>query len=157
VEDLKRLNKTDGSGCILAHCMGLGKTLSVISFISTLMFNQEETGIRTCLVVTPLNTVLNWQAEFQKWLGEDSMDVYEMSSIKNNWGRMETLEAWHETGGILIIGYELYRILTQHQRVKNKKQKLAFTRTLADPGQSYKFLIAVVLYLVVYRAGYCCL
>ena len=33
IEDLSRLENEEGSGCILAHCMGLGKTLSVRCYI----------------------------------------------------------------------------------------------------------------------------
>jgi hypothetical protein len=40
------------------------------------MANEELTKIKTCLVVCPLNTVLNWQNEFEKWLSDDeAMDV----------------------------------------------------------------------------------
>ena len=71
---------------------------------------------------------------FWEYFDAFTSQVYEMSSVKNNWGRMDLLRDWQEGGGIMIIGYELYRILTTHQRVKNKKQKKAFTETLSDPG-----------------------
>ncbi|XP_071500793.1 uncharacterized protein [Diadema antillarum] len=124
-----------GGGCILAHCMGLGKTLQVITYLHTVM-NCEKLGIKTCLVVAPLNTVLNWQDEFQKWLGEmdDCMEVYEMSTVKNNWARADLLNRWFNDGGVMIMGYSMYRNLSLLTHVRNKKQKATFRKTLVEPG-----------------------
>jgi transcriptional regulator ATRX len=47
--------KRQGNGCILAHCMGLGKTLQVISFIHTIFNYKEITNFKTCLVLCPIN------------------------------------------------------------------------------------------------------
>jgi len=43
----------------------------VITFLHTLMSYGELTGVRTALIVCPLNTVLNWQVEWGKWLAEE--------------------------------------------------------------------------------------
>lgn len=47
--------KNGGNGCILAHCMGLGKTLQVISFIHTVFDASQFTKVKTCLVLCPKN------------------------------------------------------------------------------------------------------
>lgn len=138
IENLEQLKKTKGSGCILAHCMGLGKTLSVISFIYTLMTYKKLTGIRRVLIICPLNTVLNWANEWALWVDEDTRpDVFELSSLKDNWARCDLLEDWHQRGGVMIMGYEMFRNLSQHSRIKKKKMKETFTKTLLDPGPDF--------------------
>jgi transcriptional regulator ATRX len=47
--------KHTGNGCILAHCMGLGKTLQIISFIHTVFNYDKITNVKTCLVLCPIN------------------------------------------------------------------------------------------------------
>ncbi|RUS80227.1 hypothetical protein EGW08_012023 [Elysia chlorotica] len=134
-ESVKRSKKEEGAGCILAHCMGLGKTLSVISFVHTVLSHSKVLNQKTCLVVSPLNTVLNWQNEWGLWLDEeDQFDVWELASCKQNPARANLLKDWHSKGGIMIIGYEMYRNLSQGSRCKNKRQKKIFHETLVDPG-----------------------
>lgn len=46
--------------------------LQTITFIHTLMANQKRTKIRTALIVCPLNTVLNWQNEWNIWFNDSN-------------------------------------------------------------------------------------
>lgn len=54
VESVERFSSSTGFGCILAHSMGLGKTLQVISFIDVLF---RHTQTHTVLAIVPVSTV----------------------------------------------------------------------------------------------------
>ncbi|KAJ1931557.1 hypothetical protein GGF37_007357, partial [Kickxella alabastrina] len=65
-------------GCVLAHSMGLGKTLQTVAFVYTLLneilegsadFAHSTFGTRRVLVLCPPTVQSNWAAEFEKWTG----------------------------------------------------------------------------------------
>lgn len=62
------IEKFPGSGCILAHCMGLGKTLQLIALLHTLI-RYAQLKTYKILVICPKSTVMNWADEIQRWLG----------------------------------------------------------------------------------------
>ena len=55
--------------------------------------------------------------------------------MKQNVDRAHVLREWQDKGGVMILGYEMFRNLTQGKHCKSKKQKEAFKETLVDPGQ----------------------
>ncbi|XP_076680852.1 uncharacterized protein LOC143375529 isoform X2 [Andrena cerasifolii] len=135
-ESLERIKNSSGSGCIIAHCMGLGKTLQVIALIHTLL-RHEETGMKSIMIVSPLSTVLNWVNEFNLWLNnieDGDFEVYEMTKLKKNVDRKYQLESWQKTGGVLIIGYEMFRNLSGTNNKMRKNMKEAILKYLIDPG-----------------------
>jgi len=115
-----------GSGAILAHCMGLGKTFTTITLIHTLFRYSSLTHIRRVLILCPLNTATNWRSEFRQWIGdlEPKIPVYLFSAedvVKKD--RVPFLRRWHDGGGILIMGYEMYRLLNYSSDAAVKKPK----------------------------------
>lgn len=128
-----------GAGCILAHCMGLGKSLQVVALVHSVL-NCALLSTRTVLICCPLSTVLNWADEFNKWLRKtgvpNSIKVFELSKFKKNYERGFHLEDWHKTGGVFIIGYEMFRLLTTMKEGPDTKPhviKKIYT-TLLNPG-----------------------
>nr|XP_056715821.1 transcriptional regulator ATRX [Euleptes europaea] len=139
-ESVKKTKKSAGSGCILAHCMGLGKTLQVVSFLHTVLL-CDKLDFSTALVVCPLNTALNWMNEFEKWQegleDDEKLEVNELATVKRPQERSYMLQRWQEEGGVMIIGYEMYRNLAQGRNVKSRKLKEIFNKALVDPGPDF--------------------
>ncbi|XP_061862935.1 transcriptional regulator ATRX isoform X3 [Colius striatus] len=139
-ESVKKTKTSPGSGCILAHCMGLGKTLQVVSFLHTVLL-CEKLDFRTALVVCPLNTALNWLNEFEKWQegleDDEKLEVCELATVKRPQERSYMLQRWQDEGGVMIIGYEMYRNLAQGRNVKSRKLKEIFNKALVDPGPDF--------------------
>ncbi|XP_015281926.1 PREDICTED: transcriptional regulator ATRX isoform X2 [Gekko japonicus] len=139
-ESVRKTKKSAGSGCILAHCMGLGKTLQVVSFLHTVLL-CDKLDFSTALVVCPLNTALNWVNEFEKWQegleDNEKLEVSELATVKRPQERSYMLQRWQDEGGVMIIGYEMYRNLAQGRNVKSRKLKEIFIKALVDPGPDF--------------------
>ena len=213
---MKELNEIgSGGGCILAHCMGLGKTLTSICFTLTLLSSplmtkivdplvQKETKeneakrkteeklerknarkdeallkdgmvngsdgddeddsednesiglpafmldipikklFHKILILAPVNTVQNWFDEYNRWTPAELRSYTKVrlltSAIKIA-DRMGVLRAWSTEGGILILGYELFRTLTGNSddsvsisgTKSNSKKSLAMKSGKAQP------------------------
>lgn len=137
-ETIKESQKGPGSGCILAHCMGLGKTLQVVTLSHTLLINSRRTGIERVLVISPLSTVNNWAREFVHWMGfahRKDIEVYDISRFKDKPTRIFKLNEWFEEGGVCILGYDMYRILANEKaKGLRKKQREQLQQALVEPG-----------------------
>lgn len=61
IESVERFSTSTGFGCILAHSMGLGKTLQIVCFCDIFL---RHTNSKTVLCIMPINTLQNWVIVF---------------------------------------------------------------------------------------------
>lgn len=101
--------KTEGNGAILAHVMGLGKSLQIIAFLDCIYrFMRRKPRV---LLVVPVNCLDHWRAEFNKWLPirhrPRSMKLFYFDKqIADR--RVEVVRSWKQKKGILLLGYEIF-------------------------------------------------
>ncbi|KAJ1295322.1 hypothetical protein BS78_01G215300 [Paspalum vaginatum] len=121
IQSVKKVTSGDkGLGCILAHNMGLGKTFQVITFLYTVM-KCAQLGLRTALIVTPVNVLHNWRKEFSKWRPAElkPLRVFMLEDVARV-KRPDLLTKWRVKGGVLLIGYSSFRNLSLGKYVKDK-------------------------------------
>ncbi|SZF01371.1 unnamed protein product [Blumeria hordei] len=118
-------------GCLLAHTMGLGKTMQTITLLvaiaeatcsaDPLVSSQIPDCLRESktLILCPPSLVNNWMDELLVWVPNNLLGELRKvdSSIKYLQQRLQTINDWYDEGGILVIGYEMFRDLINY---KNK-------------------------------------
>eukprot|EP00964_Phaeocystis_antarctica_P110760 scaffold75116_cov63-Phaeocystis_antarctica.AAC.1 len=130
-------------GALLAHSMGLGKTLTTIALIDALLTSAAlrtaartggVAGFRCVLVVAPATVLQNWCDEAQrcdeaeKWSERAAMSYFYFHAEQPLKKRIATLREWQQDGGVAVIGYEAMLAL-----LKGKAWREA-TPLLQDPG-----------------------
>lgn len=138
IESVERFSTSTGFGCILAHSMGLGKTLQLCCFCDIFL---RHTNSKTILCIMPINTLQNWLAEFNMWLPDDpeksplsaqgevrprNFKLFVLNDThKTLNARSKVILDWAKEGGVLLIGYELYRLLSLKKMTKRRGRKTA--------------------------------
>ncbi|XP_076906462.1 protein CHROMATIN REMODELING 20-like [Bidens hawaiensis] len=133
IQSITKVRSGDkGLGCILAHTMGLGKTLQVIAFLYAAM-RSVDIGLRAAMIVTPVNVLHNWRHEFTKWRPTEfkPLRVYMLEDVPRD-RRLELLMKWRAKGGVFLIGYTNFRNLSLGKHVKDREMAKEFARVLQD-------------------------
>ncbi|GAU93564.1 hypothetical protein RvY_05489 [Ramazzottius varieornatus] len=135
IQSVEHIQDAQYQGCILAHSMGLGKTLQVLAFLQAVL-GSLELNVKTCLVLCPKAVVLNWNAEVKDWMRRIPEDASFKSYVLKSgtstaYSPVAVAQEWKEKGGVLVMSYSLYlSYLTRAEKGKNK----ALLSLLRDPG-----------------------
>ncbi|TID19514.1 hypothetical protein E2P81_ATG06681 [Venturia nashicola] len=125
--------KADMAGCLLAHTMGLGKTMQAITFLITIAEACADEKRRVqipktlreqrTLIICPSSLIFNWEGEFGMWDKHGSFGgLWSIDSLMTVPARLKTIHRWYEKTGILLISYDLVRTI-----IENKPNKKAST------------------------------
>ncbi|UNI14179.1 hypothetical protein JDV02_000836 [Purpureocillium takamizusanense] len=121
-------------GCLLAHTMGLGKTMQVITFLVAVQEaarssdpsarEQVPKDLRESktLVLCPAGLVDNWIDELLQWTsGEVLGPIRHVAAMVGPGERHEIVAAWAQSGGVLVVGYSmLQRLIVANETTKAK-------------------------------------
>ncbi|WEW56605.1 hypothetical protein PRK78_002052 [Emydomyces testavorans] len=123
-------------GCLLAHTMGLGKTMQVISLLVTIAnaANSPDAEIRKqipecfrqsrTLILCPSSLIENWWEEFLTWRPPDPASMKNLGPVRKvlvsaQLGeRLDEITAWHSEGGVLLISYDIFRVMVLNRSTK---------------------------------------
>lgn len=177
--------KIDVSGCILAHNMGLGKSIQLIAFLHTLLAhpalsraptkpnyasNQSKASIHgslapttghlkssrlinRALLVVPVNTIANWEKEWQKWTAREGsravtpVAFFNLNRVGGGYHRIDMIMRWCEVGGVLLISKGIFATILSDKAAKKAMgySGLEVTPRSISPTEGYREAIKAAL------------
>ncbi|KAL4966800.1 putative SNF2 family helicase/ATPase [Aspergillus stella-maris] len=111
----------NGEGCLLAHTMGLGKTMQVISLLTTIFEGASSSDPKVrqqipepfrrpqILILCPSSLIDNWSDEFSMWSPELAPMLRRVVATDHLLARLEEVSAWYQEGGVLLISYNIFQ------------------------------------------------
>ncbi|KAJ1699062.1 hypothetical protein LUZ63_007574 [Rhynchospora breviuscula] len=152
-EKIKNLDGITG-GCVISHSPGSGKTLTVITFLTSYLtiFPQSHP-----LVLTPKSVIHVWEREFEKWnikipvyiihrdiafrkralIGKAKGYLDSQYRPSNKTFRiidsLEKVRLWHENPGVLLMTYSSFRSLMKGGS-RNEYYDFMADTLLTSPG-----------------------
>ncbi|KAK4157887.1 hypothetical protein C8A00DRAFT_11284 [Chaetomidium leptoderma] len=112
-------------GCLLAHTMGLGKTMQVITLLVVIAESSvsSDESIRSqipkslreskTLILCPPSLVDNWHEELQMWAPGEVLGPTWRLDANSLSRRLNTIHDWASCGGVLIAGYNMFTSLVR--------------------------------------------
>ncbi|KAK4044035.1 hypothetical protein C8A01DRAFT_12521 [Parachaetomium inaequale] len=114
-------------GCLLAHMMGLGKTMQVITLLVVIAESSAspDESVRSqipenlresrTLILCPPSLVDNWHDEIRMWAPDEVLGPIQRVDTVPSTQRMKPVHAWAASGGVLIVGYTMFTILVRDE------------------------------------------
>lgn len=120
-------------GCLLAHSMGLGKTMQVITLLVAMQESSkssepdivsqipEDLRQSKTLVTCPAGLVNNWMDELLTW-DKDSVlgELHVIEAGRLHGEHLSITQKWRQNGGILVIGYPMLQKLFNSDDVQRQ-------------------------------------
>ena len=98
-------------GVLIAHAMGMGKTLTVLASLET--YSTRFDGRVSAVVTCPKSVITNWADEIRKWNTIDAISLDAHAVTCNDGEAPNALRMWIKYGGVLIVGHDQFKRLVQ--------------------------------------------
>ena len=148
----KALESKKIQGGVLAHNMGLGKSLQVIALVHMLLkhpllVRKKIRIISRVLLVVPVNTLANWGMEFDRWVNKNNIGeilLCDLNSVPKD-SRTLHVKSWYNKGGVLLVSFDSYARIS---KMYGGSDGNIFRRALVSPGPDRKLFICIYTHMM---------